>query len=153
VAGSSSGQPTPASGSRSRIRFSDEGSSGPEISTLPSRAEGGSPLLQKSTQASRGSTTSSKLGSYGRRRVRSLGAKSLLSDPSAFGAFPAKRSMDIARVHAVEKDPFGLGIDPAMDVFGPGILSDEYDLCESPQAYPVLLPSCLCLFVQLMRAS
>src|ERR1700729_2868937 len=96
VAGSSSGHPTPASGSRSRIHFSDDqGSSGPD---RPSRPDGGAPLPRKPTQASKGGTVSSKLGNDGRRRVRSLGAKSLLSDTSPFGTFPAKRSMDISRV-------------------------------------------------------
>jgi hypothetical protein len=140
VAGSSSGHPTPASGSRSRsrIHFSDDqGSSGPDISPRPPHPEGGTPLPRKSTQASKGGAASSKLGNDGRRRVRSLGAKSLLSDTSPFGTFPAKRSMDISRVQSVENVPFGIGVDPAVDVFGPGALSDEYDLCESSQAHHV----------------
>lgn len=130
VAGSSSGHPTPASGSRSRIHFSDDqGSSGPDISPRPPRPEGGTPLPRKSTQAPKGG--SSKLGNDGRRRVRSLGAKSLLSDTSPFGTFPPNRSMDISRVQSVENVPFGIGLDPVVNVFGPGALSDEYDLCES----------------------
>jgi len=137
VAGSSSGRPTPASGSRSKIHFSDDqGSSGPDILARPPRPEGGAPLPCKSTQASRGGITPSKLGNDGRRRVRSLGAKSLLSDTSPLGTFPAKRSMDISRVQSVEKDIFEIGLDPTVDVFGPGALSDEYDLCES-QAHRV----------------
>src|SRR5882762_4041351 len=98
VAGSSSGQPTPASGSRSRIHFSDDqASSEQEIPHRTSRAEGGSPLGIKTTHSPRG-TVSSKLGNDGRRRVRSLGAKSMLSDTSPFRPSPAKRSVDIARM-------------------------------------------------------
>jgi hypothetical protein len=44
--------------------------------------------------------------------------------------------MGTSRAQDVEKDPFGL--DPVMDLFGPGALSDEYDLCESFQAYLVV---------------
>jgi hypothetical protein len=135
VAGSSSGHPTPATGSHSRIHFSDDqGSSGPDISLRPPRPEGGTLPSRKSIQASKGGTTSSKHGNGGRKRVRSLGAKSLLSDTSPFGTFTAMRSVDISRVQRLEKDPFDIGLDSAMDVFGPGALSDEYDLCESSHA-------------------
>jgi hypothetical protein len=141
VAGSSSGRPSSPSVSRSRIHFSDDqGSSGPDVSPRPSRAGAGSPLLLKSNQTSRAGPISSKLGDDGRRHARSLGAKSLVSDKSAFGSFPARRSMDIARGPGGDKDPFGFGVDPALDVFGPGALSDEYDLCESFHAPCVPLP-------------
>jgi hypothetical protein len=132
IAGSSSGNPTPASGSGSKIHFSDDqASSEREISPRASRAGTGSPLPRKSTQASRPGTTLSKAGDDRQRRVRSLGAKSLLSDTSPFGSFPAKRSLDIVRGSGRDKDIFGFGLDPALDVFGPSALSDEYDLCES----------------------
>jgi hypothetical protein len=141
VAGSSSGHPTPASGSRSRIHFSDDqGSSAPETSPRASRVGAGSPLLRKSTQTSRGGTTFSKTSDDKQRRVRSLGTKSLLSDTSPFGTFSAKRSLDSARGLGRDNDPFDFGLDPALDVFGPGALSDEYDLCEAFQKYCVLFP-------------
>ena len=128
MAGSSSGHPTPASGSRSRIHFSDDqASSGPDISPRVSRAGTGSPLTRKSTQTSRGGKTSSKAGDDGPKRMRSLGAKSLLSDTSPFGT---KRSLDMVLGPGRDKGPFGFGLDPAVDVFGPSALSDEYDLCE-----------------------
>jgi hypothetical protein len=61
--------------------------------------------------------------------IRSFGAKSLLSDTSSFGTFPPKRSLDISRVQSVENVPFGIGLEPTVDVFGHGALSD--DLCKS----------------------
>lgn len=126
--GSSSSRPD--SRPRSRVQFSDEqGSSGAEASPRVSRTGASSPHSRK--------TNKSATGGDARRRVRSLGAKSMLPDTSHFGSFQSKRSAEVVRESL--RDTFGFSSDPALSAFGPGALSDEYDLCESCwQTYRVM---------------
>lgn len=126
LAGSSNSQPTPDSiRPRSRVQFSDDqGSSGAEFPVRIPRVGAGSPPSRKAT---REKADLHKVGSDGRRRVRSFGAKGLLpSDAvSSLGMFPTKRSLDMAR--SPDEDS---GLDPVINFFGPSALSDEYDLCK-----------------------
>lgn len=134
VAGSSTSRPTSDPRSRSRIHFSDDQASRSslEASPQPSRTGTASPLSRKSTPASKiHGGTSNLVGNDGRRRTRPLIANSLFPENSAFASFPPRRSLDSARIPGGANDPFGFGLDPTLDAFGPGALSDEYDLCAS----------------------
>lgn len=124
---------SPDSRPRSRVQFSDDqGSSGVEALPRASRAGASSPHSRKSAQ-----TTQNAADGDARRRVRSLGGKSLLSETSPFGSSQSKRAVEMVRGSL--RDTFGFGQDPALDGFGPGALSDEYDLCKSPRSIKLSL--------------
>lgn len=126
VAGPSIGHPTARP--RSRIHFSDDQSSSePEASPRPSRASTHSPVMRKFPQISNNVADSSRPNGDERKRVHSQGAKTDTTSP--YGTVSTRKSVDIARGGRAGKDLFSFGNDTAMDVFGPGALSDEYDLC------------------------
>lgn len=114
---------------RSRIHFSDDqSSSSAEALQQVGHPTGHSTALHKFHLASGAVPESRPSGGDERKRVHSLGARANTSSP--FGSTSTRHGTDPTRGGKAFIESLGFGHPPSVDVFGPGALSDEYDLCE-----------------------